>query len=73
MSDDEMYKYLGMNQSNSSFVKSVKEQLSIEFKNRLHKTFYKFHHPKSCLERMTTPSKEGGCGLLDRGSLRQKE
>ncbi|XP_037930235.1 uncharacterized protein LOC119664965 [Teleopsis dalmanni] len=36
-------------------------------------TEYKFHHPKSCCERMTMPRKEGGRGLIDLQELHDNQ
>lgn len=111
MVENEVYKYLGMNQINRIATTTVTQKLTIEFKSRLHKiaksnltgkhlikaintyaipsltysfgiinwtitdlqtlqrrikkilSSYKL--PKSSLERMITPRKEGGRGLLD--------
>ena len=52
---------------------TVTEIQSLQRKIRTMLTHYKFHHPKSCVERMITPRKEGGRGLVDLQTLHDNQ
>lgn len=52
---------------------SKTELQNIQIKTRTILTQYRYHHPKSAIERITLPRKDGGRGLIDISILHKKQ